>query len=92
VAEAAKDTDRAKRDLADVRGNAEGLIYTTESSLTEYGHVLSDQDQADIRTYLEELRAIVLGSDLETMRAAVKRLEAASHKMAEAMYAEASEA
>jgi molecular chaperone DnaK len=91
-AEAAKDSDRIKRELADVRGNAEGLMYTTETSIAEYGHVLSDQDQADIRTYLEELKKVMLGTDIEATREAVKRLEAASHKMAEAMYAEASEA
>jgi molecular chaperone DnaK len=90
-AETAKDTDRAKRELADVKGNAEGLIYTTEKSLEEYGHVLTEQDNADIRAYLVELKAVVEGEDLVVIKEAIKKLEAASHRMAEAMYAEASE-
>ena len=90
-AESAKDTDKSKRELADVRGNAEGLIYTAEKSLEEYGHVLSDQDREDIQAYLVELKGVMEGSDIEALRESIKKLEAASHRMAEAMYAEAAE-
>jgi molecular chaperone DnaK len=90
-AENAKDSDKVKRELADVKGNAEGLIYTTEKSLEEYGHVLSEQDAADIRAYLGELKSVMEGDDIATLRESIKKLEAASHRMAEAMYAEASE-
>jgi molecular chaperone DnaK len=90
-AETAKDTDKLKRELADVKGNAEGLIYTTEKSLEEYGHVLSEVDANDIRAYLVELKGQIEGDDVEVIRESIKKLEAASHKMAEAMYAEAAE-
>ena len=90
-AESAKDTDKLKRELADVKGNAEGLIYTTEKSLEEYGHVLSELDANDIKAYLSELKGQLEGSDVEAIRESIKKLEAASHKMAEAMYAEAAE-
>jgi molecular chaperone DnaK len=91
-AEASRGADARKRELADVRGNAEGLIYTTEKSLEEYGHVLSDQDRNDIAAFLAELKAVVEGNDVHAIKEAIKRLEAASHKMAEAMYSEAAEA
>ncbi|MDP2341298.1 MAG: molecular chaperone DnaK [Deltaproteobacteria bacterium] len=91
-AEASRAGDASKRELADVRGNAEGLIYTAEKSLEEYGHVLSDQDRADIAAFLVELKRVLDGSDIVVIRESIKRLEAASHKMAEAMYSEAAEA
>jgi molecular chaperone DnaK len=91
-AEASRGADAKKRELADARGNAEGLIYTSEKSLEEYGHVLSDQDRTDISAFLTELKAVVDGTDVAVIKEAIKRLEAASHKMAEAMYSEASEA
>ena len=91
-AEASRAGDASKRELADVRGNAEGLIYTAEKSLEEYGHVLSEQDRADIAAFLIELKRVLDGSDVGVIREAIKRLEAASHKMAEAMYSEAAEA
>lgn len=91
-AEASRASDSVKRELADVRGNAEGLIYTTEKSLEEYGHVLGEEDRNDISAFLEELKRELEGSDVEATKEAIKRLEAASHKMAEAMYSEAAEA
>ena len=90
-AEAAKDTDKVKRERADTKSNAEGLIYTSEKALEEYGHVLSEQDANDIRAYLIALRAVLGGDDTEVIKDAIKKLETASHRMAEAMYAEASE-
>jgi molecular chaperone DnaK len=91
-AEASRSSDAVKRELADARGNAEGLIYTSEKSLEEYGHVLSDQDRQDITVFLGELKKIMDSSDVSGIKAAIKRLEAASHKMAEAMYSEAADA
>ncbi len=91
-AEASRGADARKRELADVRGNAEGLIYTSEKSLEEYGHVLSDQNRNDISAFLTELKSVVEGNDVNAIKEAIKRLEAASHKMAEAMYSEAAEA
>ena len=91
-AEASRSSDAVKRELADARGNAEGLIYTSEKSLEEYGHVLSDQDRQDISVFLGELKKIMDSSDVSGIKAAIKRLEAASHKMAEAMYSEAADA
>ena len=80
-----------KRELADAKGNAEGLIYTTEKSLEEYGHVLTEQDANDIRAYLIELKAILTSDEIVTIKDSIKKLEAASHRMAEAMYAEAAD-
>ncbi|MFZ9885889.1 MAG: molecular chaperone DnaK [Myxococcota bacterium] len=90
-AEEARSDDLKKRELADVKQNAEGLIYTTEKALEEYGHVLEDQDKADIEAYLDELKEALMGSDIAGVKVAIQNLEAVSHKMAEAMYAEASE-
>src|SRR5690606_31170405 len=53
-AEEARADDVKKRELADVKQNAEGLMYTTEKSLEEYGHVLEETDKTDIESYLEE--------------------------------------
>jgi molecular chaperone DnaK len=91
-AEASRSSDSVKRELADVRGNAEGLIYTAEKSLEEYGHVLSDQDRQDIVVFLDELKRVLDTPDAAAIKEAIKRLEAASHKMAEAMYSEAADA
>jgi molecular chaperone DnaK len=91
-AESSAADDIKKRELANVKQNAEGLIYTTEKSLEEYGHVLDDDDKADIEAFLIALKAEVDGDDMDSLRESITNLESVSHKMAEAMYAEASEA
>jgi molecular chaperone DnaK len=91
-AESARADDARKREVADVKQNAEGLIYTTEKALEEYGHVLDEEDRSDIESYLEELKGIMQGAaDVARLREGIQNLEAVSHKMAEAMYAEAAE-
>ena len=91
-AEAAKASDAQKRELADVIQNAEGLLYTTEKALEEYGHVLEDTDQAEIREFVTELKGLLETSDAEAIRESIRKLESVSHKIAEAMYAEAADA
>ncbi len=51
--------DKHKRELADLRNNADGLIYTTEKSLEEYGHVLTPKDVDEIQADLETLKEIL---------------------------------
>ena len=91
-AEANRGADEQKKILADVRGNAEGLIYTTERSIEEYGHVLDETDAEDIQTYLEELKALIETTDADAIKEGIAKLEGVSHKFAEAMYAEAADA
>src|SRR5512136_492035 len=43
-AEANRTEDARKKELADLRNNAEGLIYTTEKSLEEYASALKPED------------------------------------------------
>src|ERR1700736_260523 len=66
VAEADKNrsTDKKKKELADVKNNADGLIYTTEKALEEYATLLPAKDMAEIRSDLEALKAIVGAEDL----------------------------
>ena len=54
--------------------------------------MLSDEDRNDISAFLVDLKAVVDGNDANAIKEAIKRLEAASHKMAEAMYSEAADA
>ncbi|MEW5855559.1 MAG: molecular chaperone DnaK [Myxococcota bacterium] len=90
-AEAAKEDDARKKALADLRNNADGLLYTTEKSLEEYGHVLGPDDVAEIKSDMENLRQALEGGDGEVIKNAIMRLEGSSHRIAEAMYAEAAE-
>ncbi len=88
-AEDSRGDDAKKRELADERNMADGLIYTTEKSLDEYASMLTPDDIDDIKEDIESLRGVYETADLEKLRAARQRLEGSSHRIAEAMYQEA---
>src|SRR5512136_2856377 len=86
-AESHAEDDRRKREVADLRNNAEGLIYTTEKSLEEYSSALKPDDLAEIRADLEELKQVLGFQDLARIREAVQRLEGSAYRIADAIYA-----
>ncbi len=79
--------DKRKKELADLKNNAEGLIYTTEKSLEEYASALKAEDLAEIHADLEALRAIVGGEDPARIKDALQRLEGSAYRIADAIYA-----
>jgi molecular chaperone DnaK len=89
-AEAHKDVDKLKKELADVRNNAEGLIYTTEKSLEEYGSALTQEAIDEIKADLEALKAVVPSEDAAGIKEALTRLEGSAYRIADAIYAQQS--
>src|SRR5689334_22847898 len=84
-AEQHKSADKKKKELADVKNSADGLIYTTEKALEEYATLLPAKDMAEIRADLEALKAIVAGDELPKIKAAVQRLEGSAYRIADAL-------
>jgi molecular chaperone DnaK len=85
-AEQHKSSDKKKKDLADVKNSADGLIYTTEKALEEYATLLPAKDMAEIRADLEALKAVVGSEDLPRIKASVQRLEGSAYRIADALY------
>lgn len=90
-AESSKSDDAKKKEIADLRNMADGLLYTTEKSLEEYSSMLTSDDIDDIKEDLEAVKAVYESNDVEKIKAAIQRLEGSSHRIAEAMYQEAIE-
>jgi molecular chaperone DnaK len=80
------------RELADAKNNAEALAYATEKSLKEHRETIGEADASTIEGRIMELRSALDGDDLADIRAKTDALEAASHKLAEAVYAQATAA
>jgi molecular chaperone DnaK len=82
-----KETDELRRVLAELRNQAETLIYTTEQALEGYGDLLDAERIDGVRGDVAALRdCLESGADLQTIRDAYARLEAATFQIAEAMY------
>ena len=88
-AETNAEADQARRAQVDKRNEADQLVYATEKSLTEHGDKLGDEDRAALTAALEETKKALEGEDAAAIEAAVTKLQEASHKLAEILYADA---
>jgi molecular chaperone DnaK len=85
-AEAHAAEDKRERERADARNEADGLIYTTEKSLKDYGDKVSATDKAAIENADAELKKAMEGQDVEAIKAKTEALKQASYKLAEEIY------
>jgi molecular chaperone DnaK len=87
-ADAHKADDQRKKDLADLKNNAEGLIYTTEKSLEEYASSLKPEDLLEIRADVDHLKAVLQAEqEPAKIKEALVRLEGSAYRIADAIYA-----
>ena len=87
-AEEHSEEDQRKRDAIEARNQLDSLIYSTEKSLSEFKGTLNEASKTAIDEALERAKKAVEGDDSNEMKAATAELQTASHKFAEAMYAE----
>jgi len=88
-AESHADEARKLRETVDAKNMAETLAYQTERSLKEHRDKLDESEAATIEGRVMELRQALQGDDLGEIRAKTDALQEASHKLAEAVYAQA---
>lgn len=85
-AEANAASDKAKKDLADARNQADTLIYSIEKSMADYGDKLSDDEKKSINDEIEATKKVLEGEDLEAIKTATEKLTNASMKLGEKIY------
>ena len=90
-AEAHADDDKKKKEIVEARNQLDSLVYSTEKSLGEYGGDLDAGVKESIEAALKSAKEALEGQDAGAMRKAAEVLGQSSHKLAEAMYAKASQ-
>jgi molecular chaperone DnaK len=86
-AEQNSDADKSRRQLADLRNKADGLVYLTERTLEEYAQHIPEAEQRTLREKIEKTRAALAAGDLAALASAVDELSALSYQMTEGLYA-----
>jgi molecular chaperone DnaK len=82
-----KETDKLRRELAELNNQAQTLIYTSEQALEGYADLISQEAADSVRQHVEVLKqSLESGVDLASMRQAYAQLEAATFAIAESMY------
>ncbi|WP_181706343.1 molecular chaperone DnaK [Chthonobacter rhizosphaerae] len=86
-AEANSAADKKRREAVEAKNQAEGLIHSTEKSLSEYGSKVSAADKSAIESAIQDLKSSLEGGDAEAIKAKTTTLAQAAMKLGEAMYA-----
>jgi molecular chaperone DnaK len=90
-AEAHAAEDKKHKETVEARNQLDSLVYSTEKSLKEYGGDLDAGVKENIEAALKKAKEALEGQDADAMRSAAEQLSQSSHKLAEAMYAKASQ-
>jgi molecular chaperone DnaK len=85
-AETHAEEDKQRREAAEVRNNAETLVYQTEKVLVEQSENIEEADRVDIDAALDTLKVALEGEDLEVLRAATETLTTVSQAFGQKLY------
>ncbi len=85
-AEAHAEEDRQRREEAEIRNNADSLVYQMEKVLRDNADKVSDEDKASIDGPLGELKTALAGNDMASIKAAHETLMAASQSFSQKLY------
>jgi molecular chaperone DnaK len=84
-----QDHDAVRRLLVEARNKAEGLFYSSDKAMAEFGPMIAPEEREFLTAELEECRAALETDDLTLVEDAVARLEVAAQRIGEAIYAAA---
>lgn len=85
-AEAHAGEDKKKREIAEVKNNANNLVYTAEKSLSDAGDKIAENIKNDVKLKLEELKKVKDGEDAAIIKTASDSLSKSLQAIGEAMY------
>ena len=91
-AEAHAEDDRKRKEEAEVRNNADTLVYQTEKLLKDQGEKFEGDEKEKVETALGSVKEALAGSDIEAIKTATESLLTASQSFSQRLYEEASKA
>jgi len=90
-AELHAEDDKKKRELVDARNTADALIYSTEKSVKDLGDKVDSETKSKVEDAIAPLKKAMEGEDAAEIKRLSEELTQVSHKLAEAMYKQASQ-
>ncbi len=87
-AELHADEDKKKKELIEVKNNADSVIYQTEKLLKDNGDKVPEDVKKEVTDKMEELKKVKDGEDVEAIRKALEEANQTIQKIGQAMYKE----
>jgi molecular chaperone DnaK len=85
-AEAHAEDDRRRKEEAEVRNNADSLVYQTEKVLREHGDKITGGEKDAVDAALADLKSAIEGDDLDRIKSATETLMSASQTFSQKLY------
>jgi molecular chaperone DnaK len=90
-AELHAEEDKKKKDLVEARNHADSLIYSTEKSVKDLGEKVDATTKSNVESAIEALKKVMNSEDADEIRKKSEELTQVSHKIAEAVYQQATQ-
>ena len=91
-AEAHAEEDRQRREEAEIRNTADGLVYSTEKLLKEQAESFQGTEKEDVESALSALKETLSGTDTEAIKNATEKLLTTSQSFSQRLYEQAAQA
>jgi molecular chaperone DnaK len=88
-AEAHAEEDKKKREVIDLKNQADQLIYSTEKALKEHGDKVPAETRGNIENAVNNLKEAVKGEDADAIKKAVENLSTVGQELGKVLYEEA---
>jgi molecular chaperone DnaK len=85
-AEIHAEEDRKEREKAEVRNEADSMIYATEKNIKDLGDKVSATDKSKTEEAIADLKKALEGGDIQSIKNKTEALKQASYKIAEEIY------
>ncbi|MEI6629730.1 MAG: Hsp70 family protein, partial [Actinomycetota bacterium] len=85
-AEVHAEEDRTRRAEAEVRNNADSLVYQTEKVLREQGDKVTEEEKSAVEGPLADLKTALAGNDVEALKSATDALITVSQAFSQKLY------
>jgi molecular chaperone DnaK len=85
-AESHAEEDKKVREKAEVKNEADTLIYQTEKAMNEYGDKVGESEKAKIRAAIDDLKKVIDGENIAITKQKVEALKQVSQKLGEEIY------
>src|SRR3954449_13389408 len=88
-AESHAEDDRRRKEEAEVRNQADTLVYSTEKILKDQGESFTGEEKDKVEAGLKDLKEALAGSDLDAIRRSTETLMSASQEFGKPLYEQA---
>ena len=88
-AESHAEEDRKRREVVDLKNQADQLVYSTEKTLKEHGEKVSAETRGKIENAVNNLKEAAKGEDADAIKKALENLSETGQELGKVLYEEA---